>query len=458
MLAMSNELTPEFFLRCQPPTPDARWVIGYSGGLDSTVLLHLCARYRDLYQPRLRLVALHVNHGLADEAAQWQQQCEAVCAQLDVDFVSECISVCNQGRQSIEQVARRRRYQVYRRHCESNDLLLLAHHENDQVETLLYRLTRGSGTLGLRGMDLFSQQRGLNIWRPLLSRTRDDLHRYGQQHRLQWCDDPSNADDRFDRNFIRNRVLPLLASRWPHVQHTLARSARHAADSARLLAELAEDDLSGIQQGNRLMMAGLQQLSQRRLYNCLRFWIRQQGALPPSEKVMQQIHQIIAGYHGEQNAIVSWADGGDGHWELRSYQGQLWLLAAQTDPVADWHGVLVQGAELLLPSNLGCLHLELVDPADVGTLPRQVLAVLDPQAVPDNLSVAFRQGGEQFRPQGRPRKLLKKWLQEWQVPPWERARIPLLYGADDLIAVLGYGVAAGYEPQAGQPVLCVTKE
>lgn len=442
-------LSGDFFAHVTPPKPSSRWVIGFSGGLDSSVLLQLCAAYRDKFNPAQALIAIHVNHGLADEANEWQRHCEQLCERWRVPLLCRKVTITKGNRQSLEQIARQQRYQVFQELCCEADLLLLAHHQDDQIETLLYRLARGTGILGMRGMDGYRQTTHYGLWRPLLAVSRDELLHYGKQQDLDWIDDPSNQDTRYDRNFIRHQLLPLMESRWPGVRATLARGARHAAEAALLNDALAHQDLAARAEGNELLIEKLNQLPNIRCKNLLRYWLRQHGATPPGEKVLQEILTAIGQYHPEQDTAINWSGAASlneaDRWQIRTFQGKVWLLAEPPAIDSDWQGRLIPGRHLTLPGGLGSLLWAESGSEESDTESLQLAA----SRLPATLTVKFRGGGEYFQPPGRPNKSLKKWFHEWRVPPWERGRIPLLYADDQLIGVFGYGVAEGWQPTPG---------
>ncbi|MDX1693724.1 MAG: tRNA lysidine(34) synthetase TilS [Ketobacteraceae bacterium] len=446
---MNKPLTSDYFRFARPPVNAARWVIAYSGGLDSTALLKLCVDYRDQHRPYLPLLALHVNHGLVPQADQWQAHCASVCESLGVPFSARKVTIRARPRRSTEQLAREARYQCFRELLETEDLLLLAHHQDDQAETMLYRLVRGSGALGLRSMVPFAESGGLLLWRPLLSVTRAELEDFVGRQGLPWIEDSSNQDQTFDRNFIRHQVMPLLAGRWPAVSHTLGRAARLAGESAQLNDTLAAMDLEPIREPvtpHRLPMAQLQSLDDLRLKNALRYWFRQQGASLPSEQIMYQILVAVRDYHSGQNTLIEWpgapvhsgSQEAEIRWQCRTFQQALWLVQSTPEPDPGWWARLTTDSPTDLPASLGRLRLRQGGDREDGSL-------LNPECLSEPLTVRFRQGGERFQPVMRPAKALKKWLNEWQVPPWERRRMPLVFCGETLVWVPGRGVAEGFQ-------------
>ena len=400
--ALQQEVTP--FLAAR------RWLIAFSGGMDSTVLLH--AVQQTLQQlpadNKPELIALHVHHGMQAAADEWQQHCADMAASMGVQFVAERITLAANG--SRELAAREARYRVFARHVQEGDCLLLAHHQDDQAETMLYRLCRGAGLHGLGAMR--SRRPFGRGWllRPLLACQRQALASYAAQHELHWVDDPSNCEEHHDRNFLRRQIMPLLQSRWPQAVASMARAARHLQQAQSLLDELAELDLLAAGHGNDgeawLGIAGLSRLSPARQNNLLRYWLRQQQ-LPLSEK---QLHTLLSTViESQPSAMPALRIGG---WVLRRYRQRLYLCAAQPEPLlpCDWH----TGGVLHLPD--GCCY-RLSEPRNMV------------------LQVRPRCGGEKIRlPGSRHSRLLKTLLQERQQPAWRRDRLPLFYYQGELLA------------------------
>ncbi|MCU7883559.1 MAG: tRNA lysidine(34) synthetase TilS, partial [Candidatus Thiodiazotropha sp. (ex Lucinoma annulata)] len=256
--------------------------LAFSGGLDSCVLLHLLAELR--LQLPYELRAIHVHHGLQAEAGEWQRHCENICESHDIPLDNVQLTLTPIAGESIEAVAREARYQAFAECMGEGDLLLTAQHQDDQAETLLLQLLRGSGPAGLAAMPLLARFEPGWLARPLLQVSRLTLEAYAQQHALTWHDDPSNQNLRFDRNFIRHQVMPLLRSRWPAASMTLSRAARFSGELLTLVKEEAEEDLVKARYGDSdtLSITALKQLHSVRLRNLLRHWIAASGATMPN--------------------------------------------------------------------------------------------------------------------------------------------------------------------------------
>ena len=411
--------------------PGGRLWVAYSGGLDSSVLLHLLAALRPALAP-LTVQALHIHHGLQAQADAWQQHCEATCAALQIPCVSQRIQVTLNPGESLEAAARLARYQAFSAQLAPGDCLLTAQHADDQAETLLLQLLRGAGPAGLAAMPA---QRALGagwLLRPLLSCTRDELAAYAAQHGLHWVEDGSNQDDRYDRNYLRLHLLPILRQRWPSYAHSLGRAARHQAQAASLLSALAVQDgaTALAHPAAGLAVSTLLALPWERRVNLLRHWLQQQGVLAPPERKLQQILTQIAQAAPDRLPLVRWTGA-----ELRRYREHLYVsppLPKPPDPaqVLDWPQL---SQTLALP--LGRLS---------ATLAHSGLQ-LPPQA---RLQIRFRQGGEHLRCRGQ-LKSVKKYLQTQGLAPWLRPFLPLLYLEETLVAVPGLGVADAYYGQPG---------
>lgn len=433
MLLNSESLHPDLIQRLLNNAPGvSRLVVGFSGGLDSTVLLHLAREWQRQQSSPIPVVALHVNHRLQVQADQWQQHCEQLCCEWDIPFLTETAQV-DRTQASLEQAARHARYAAFRRHVGPEDCLLLAHHRDDQVETLFQRLLRGSGPLGLGGMGALSRNEDLLIGRPLLEQDRAELERYGQHHQLVWIEDPSNQDLSFERNFLRLDALPRLRSRWPQLNQTVARAARLSRESADLLADLAELDGAGqFVAGQPLALTLLANLPARRARNLLRHWLRLQGASLPSEAQLNRVLEDMLTAAEDAQPELQW-----GAFCLRRFRGALYCLPVLTEPAtAPVTFMLEDVASAPLPWADG----QLVQSTAQG------IAFSKRQLSHGPLTLRVRQGGERFKPVGRATNSLKHWFQACQVPPWWRDRWPLLYCGDQLAGLPGLLVAEGFEP------------
>ncbi|HSC80246.1 MAG TPA: tRNA lysidine(34) synthetase TilS, partial [Chitinolyticbacter sp.] len=390
------------------------WRIALSGGLDSTVLLHALVRL-GRQQALPPLSAIHVHHGLQAAADAWPEHCRQFCAELGVPLQVEHVQVDSGA--SLERAAREARYAAFARQLGAGELLLTGQHRDDQAETLLLRLLRGAGVRGLAGMPV---QRALGrgrLLRPLLQISRAELEVYAREQALSWVEDPSNADTRLARNFLRREVLPGLAAHWPQAAGNLARSAGHLREAQELLDELARQDLALAATASdcawldlsSLELAPLLSLSDARQRNALRHWLAAFTALPDSEH--------WAGWRDLRDAAVDAAP----LWrlasgELRRADGRLWWLAG------DW---------LHIPTQ----PLQWSEPAGALGLPGNGQLRCEGRAPAGTLQVRYRQGGEVLAVPGRGRRDLKRLLNERGVPPFVRGRLPLLYRGDELLAV-----------------------
>ncbi|HEU5398993.1 MAG TPA: tRNA lysidine(34) synthetase TilS [Gammaproteobacteria bacterium] len=415
------------FLRGLPAA--RRYWVALSGGLDSTVLLTALAAERGGLPGELR--AVHVNHGLNLKADAWQRHCETQCASLGIPLELRRVVVRASTGESLEAVARERRYTAFRELLASDDLLLLAQHEDDQLETFLLQALRGAGVRGLAAMAESASFSGLNLARPLLGYSRADLETWARQQGLSWVEDPSNEDTGFDRNYLRHEVVPRLKQRWPAAAETVSRSARLCAEADGLLKELAAEDASRFRVGETLPLKALQELTAPRARNLLRHWVQDRGLpLPPAQKLDEILRQAEA--RADRNPCIGWEGA-----EVRRYRQRLYALRPVPEPPAGF--TLKPGVAHDLGPGLGVLKLV---PAAGEGLRANLCG-------PQGLSIAFRQGGESCRPAGRAHERpLKKWLQELHVVPWLRDRLPLVQGERGLLAVAGLFVC---EPHAARP-------
>ena len=411
-----------------------RYWVALSGGLDSTVLLHALAGWRTALPGELK--AVHVDHGLHPHSGDWQRHCERLCASLGVPLESRAVTVAPAPGESLEAVARERRYAAFRGLLAPDDLLLLAQHQDDQLETFLLQALRGAGVRGLAAMPEEALSEGLRLARPLLAYTRAELEAWAEAQGLAWVEDPSNADTGFDRNYLRHELLPRLKARWPAAGETISRSARLCAEADGLLRELAEEDAARYRLKETLPLKALQELSAPRARNLMRHWLQERGLpLPPAQKLDEVLRQ--AGARTDRNPCVDWEGA-----EVRRYRQRLYAQRPLAPAPAGFS--LKPGVVHELGMGLGALRL----------VPAQGEGLRAALCGPTGLAVDFRQGGESCRPAGRAHERpLKKWLQELHVVPWLRDRLPLLHTGSELLAVAGLFVCEPHGARAGEPGL-----
>ena len=422
--------------------PEARrLVVGYSGGVDSHVLLHSLAIHRDRW-PERRLAALYVDHGLQTASAAWGEHCGEVCRALVIPFRTLRVNARPAPGDSPEAAARRARYAAFAAELGPDAALLTAHHRDDQAETLLLQLLRGAGPHGLAAMPAAARLGQGWLLRPLLDLDRADLLAYAREYDLRWIEDASNADAGFDRNYLRHRVLPLLRERWSAVNRTLARSARWCAETADWLVQEAAADLARVvtHRPDGLHLPAVRELSAIRQRNLLRYWLRQRGLPVPDRRQLGQILHDGPTARRDRQPCIHWPGG-----EVRRYRDILYAMPPLASPD-------VQRRLVWRPNANGYPPLEL---PGIGTLVLReaVGAGLRASALANTaLTVRFRQGGEHFHPVGRRHgQELKKLWQEAGVPPWERNRLPLVYRGEALLAVVGLGIAADAATAPGEP-------
>ncbi|MBT3437199.1 MAG: tRNA lysidine(34) synthetase TilS [Oceanospirillaceae bacterium] len=423
----------------------AGWLVAVSGGLDSMVLLHALVQLGQSQQcPPIRVV--HVNHGLHTDAQAWQQQVEQQAREYGLSCATQTVVIDPIVKQNLglEAAARDARYQFFEQQLQAGEVLLLAQHADDQSETMLLRLMRGAGVTGLSAMP---KQRSLGLGcmlRPLINVRQQALADYARQHHVVWSDDPSNDDARFDRNFLRHQVLPLLRQRWPAMDRCWATTAAVMGDTTQLLNEVAAEDLvlisSGLVNSQCLRTAALLALSKPRRHNLLRHWLSLHKVPALSYVTMQQIDgEVLASADDAQPCLVF------GAWCLRRSHGQLWL----TPYAGHGKGLFCEPWSATI-SQAELDHGSMV--LSAGRLDAGEYAVAMSLAVGDHLELRGRVGGERCKPLGRTHSQnLKKLLQEAKIPTWERSHLPLFYINGELAMVADLWVNAGFEPAFGEP-------
>lgn len=411
------------------------WV-AYSGGVDSHVLLHLLAHAK---HPQLKIIsAIHIDHDLHVDSEQWTQHCAEVCTDLEVDFHSLKVNVKNIESLGMEAAAREARYQAFQNTLTQNDILLTAQHQQDQAETLLLQLFRGAGPKGLSAMARNFNLGQTHVFRPLLDISQADILAYAKDHDLQWIDDPSNVETRWNRNYIRHKLWPDVIERWPSAAKTISRSAEHCAETSELLDALAKQDLAEMGcdiTSDFLSISDLLLLTPARCRNLLRHFLIWKKLPLPSTITLQRLIDEVCLAKQDSKPLVSWSG-----VEIRRYQDQLHFMFP-------------------LSHHDNHFMMELTDLNDFSLEDGRVIewiAVeqqgISEQRIRQGVTLRFRQGGERIKPQGEQHhKSLKHLFQQWLIPTWQRDRIPLIFCEDKLIAVVGYCSSDVDSANNGQP-------
>lgn len=413
---MPENALRRFLAEQLPREPVNGLVVGLSGGLDSRVLLRALSHVAPVFALPLR--AVHVHHGLSPNADAWATRVAGFCAADGVTLEVRRVRV-GEGA-SLENAARVARHAAFAALLRPDEALLLAQHRDDQAETVLFRLLRGAGVTGLGAMRAGSRTgvaggAGVPCWRPFLGLPRAALLAYARAQGLEWVEDESNADPGLDRNYLRHEILPRLAARWPAVSRTLADTALRLQEADDLLQALASDlAASCIDADGRLAVAALAAMAPSRQRLLVRHWLQRQGYRLPDAGVIAAILDNVVPARPDAMPRVSWPGG-----EVRRYRDHLHVLPLLVPPPPDWAGDWAPASPLLLPDG-------------------RRLLLEGSGAPPGPWRVRFRRGGERLRPApGRPSRELRTWLQEQGVPPWVREHLPLVFAADELIAMAG---------------------
>lgn len=436
--------------------PNMPLVLAYSGGVDSQVLLCVLVKLKQLKKITQSIKVCHIHHGLNKQADYWLNFAKQQSELFNVDFCFEKVSLIEKSRTSIEELAREARYQALIGLTTLDDIILTGHHLDDQAETFLLALKRGSGVKGLSSMQAETLLQGRHLLRPLLTISRKEIEQYAQNEKLSWIEDDSNQDNKYDRNFIRHQIMPLLKNRWAGITKSIARSASHCQEADELLAELAQQDLINVQVSDKkLLLSELQKLSVLRIKNCLRYFLSNHNCLLPSNvQLIQLLEQLDSA--DDKNPEVKVGS----HW-LRRYKKFLYLTENYNN-VSQWgktiqlnnaHDFMVE-----LPDNLGVLKFEQVKNENV--IEQQSL--IDDKTSANNLdekltkqfiaieknvtlTIKFNHANPKCLPDYRQQsRSLKKVLQELNIPVWQRKRLPLVFSGNNLIMAVGYFVCQEY--------------
>ena len=438
----SNDLRDAVAAALAPAVaPGSHLALGLSGGIDSVALLSVLLEIAPSLRFSLR--AVHVNHGISPNAAHWAGFCAGMCRDLRVPFQLETVDIAPYRALGLEGAARRARYEALAK-IEA-DIVLLAHHRDDQAETLLLQLLRGAGLRGLAGMPLVRPLPGTHaqLLRPFLDVPRATIEAYALAKGLDWVEDESNADSTRQRNFLRHEVLPLLERQFPAARATIARAAAHMAEAGALLDEMARTDFEHAG-GAAIEISFLRDLGTAHSKNLLRYACESRGIRTPGAASLDELLRQLL--QARRDAAVSFTISG---WAFRRYRGKLYLERHRAAVESELHEAWNGETALPLLSLGGVLRFK----PEEG----RGLSLLKLRRNP--VTVRVRRGGERLRPDcRRPRRSLKNLFQEKRVPPWQRERLPLLYCGENLVSVPDVGDDCEFQAGFGEPGLIVTWE
>jgi len=372
-------------------------VVALSGGVDSVVLLHYLSKF---YPNKVR--AIHINHNLSKHSKHWEIFCKSLCRKQKIDYKN--INIFVENASNVEENARKKRYHALISEIEDNEVLCTAHHQDDQAETLLLQLFRGSGVAGLAAMPKNKKLNGCELYRPLLGVSRKQIMDYAIANHIDWVEDDSNQNTNFRRNLLRIEFLPRLGEVFVNLTANISRSAKHQSEALDLMRDLAELDIDNYSliANDRLQVEGLVRLSQRRMINVIRHHINRLGYVSPSEKVLKEMITLIKA-KADAKPVVSWS-----HYELRRYQNELYFFDEN---------------QTHTPNH--CQYYE-----SLKDLP--------------NFEVRYRIEGQRIKQKNKEHsQSLKKVLQEANIPPWERNRLRMYYVDAKLRAIEGLGEMEG---------------
>jgi tRNA(Ile)-lysidine synthase len=408
-------------------TPPAPLAVAFSGGLDSTVLLHATIKAHG----KKNVHAFHVHHGIHQEADQWKAHCKAVAKKFGCHFDTRNVQLNKPS--NIESQARNLRYEALTEMCQAHKIqdLLLAHHLDDQAETVLIQLMRGAGLPGLSAMPQVKSKELIHLWRPFLNMRRKDLEIYAKEHQLTWIEDPSNQDESYRRNAIRKSILPTLEKFQEGAIENLSRSAKHLSEAQELLNQLADIDLGLIEAKKGLSKTNLIRLyktSQARATNALRRWLSKNGLAYPSEERLTAWWSEL-----QQTRPDSQLQWDHDQQVIRLWRGHLTITqdSSSTEVMGEW-----VFKKIAANSKKPGIAKDRFEKAKQKGL----------------INTMAREGGEKFKVDAkRPRRSLKNLYQEAAIPPWQRD-VPLLYIGEELVAVAGIGISADWLATEGSRI------
>ena len=434
LTTLNIESLLEILSKYSNPDDKTKFAVAFSGGVDTVVLMHLmhCACQRWNFS----LLALHVDHNIHPDSGKWMQHCADFCDARDIPFCSTRLNQFNPSERVPEHEARAARYSWLKKEVAEGDFLLTGHHKNDQAETLLLNLMRGSGARGLSGIQEATPFGKGTLVRPMLQFTKEQILEYATSRKLSYVHDPANDDLRYDRNYLRHLLLPAMQERWGAAIENISRSAGNLLDSRSLLDELAEIDVFSCRTigsaylsiGCQLKLDELRKLNKARQINLLRYWVRNYSIPEPGRQMLN-------------NFLKTTVDGNAEYSEMDWEGYKLYLF----------RNVLYLTPNLTLKPRKEKVIWNLTEPLvleheGIRLVPRSVVGKgIDVKRLSASVSVGFRKGGERFRMPGRQHSSkLKKLLHADSIPPWERKMLPLIYDDEELVAVVPWRVSDSY--------------
>ncbi len=404
------------------------FTVALSGGVDSVVLLHTLHSLR-AQQPQLQLDAIYVNHGLSRYANQWQAFCQQLCVTLNVPFQAAKVNIVQQSRTSVEAQARELRYQALDKLSPAGSIILLGQHLNDQIETFMLRLKRGSGLKGLGAMQpARTLASGRVCFRPLLAIKRSEIEAFAAKFALEHVTDDSNSDERFERNFIRQQVVPLLAERFNGFEQCAARSISLLQQQQALLDEYTQADLAQcLNSQQALQLNALAGFSAARVANLVRAWLGLFTHVLPAQKQLTEIISQALTAKTDAQLLIQLAQG-----QLRRHQAHLYFVKP-TKPLSD---APLNGEQLTLD--------------DGRVLSKQLGQGIRAPTEHEHVTVRFGCNSARIKPLNKPgSNTVKHWFKDIKLAPWLRSSVPLIFYNDDLVQVVGYFISAEHSAEQG---------